>query len=70
METFILFYYLTTWSASAGMATATAEFPTKTACNSAGIEVAKQFAGVYTRVYWFCQPKQQQQQAVKAPVGK
>lgn len=70
METFVLFYYLATWSANAGMATATAEFPTKTECNAAGAEVTKQFAGVYTRVYWFCQPKNLQKQAAKAPTGK
>jgi len=54
MSKFILFYYLATLSASSGMATATAEFNSRPACEAAAKQVAGKFTGIYTNMYWVC----------------
>lgn len=49
MKTFILFVYLSSYSAQGGMTVTSAEFSSKTACLAASIEIVKEFKTTFTQ---------------------
>lgn len=56
-STAVLILYLSTTSASTGMAITTAEFASTEACETAGKQAKQKFGGWATNVYWSCAPK-------------
>lgn len=57
MTTYVLMFYLATYSASGGMTLMAAEFNSKGTCEAAGNAAEKKFSGIYARPYWTCVPK-------------
>jgi hypothetical protein len=56
--TYVLLFYLASYSTSGGMTITTAEFNSKANCEAAGVAADKKFSGAFTtRAYWVCVEK-------------
>ena len=57
IKTFVLFYYLSTFSMNGGMATASAEFASLGECERAAKAIKEHFGGLATNVRYVCVEK-------------